>query len=31
MTGEIMYVDGGYNVTAVGNLDAYNLSADSKD
>lgn len=31
VTGEIMYVDGGYNITAVGNLEAYNLSADSKD
>lgn len=25
MTGEIMYVDGGYNITSVGPLDAYNL------
>jgi enoyl-[acyl-carrier protein] reductase I len=30
VTGEIMYVDGGYNVTAVGSLDAYNLSADKE-
>lgn len=28
ITGEIMYVDGGYNVVAVGNLEAYNLQAD---
>lgn len=30
ITGEIMYVDGGYNVTAVGGLDAYNLSSDKE-
>lgn len=31
VTGEIMYVDGGYNTIAVGPLEAYNLSADQKD
>lgn len=28
ITGEIMYVDGGYNVMAVGPIEAYNMSAD---
>jgi len=30
ITGEIMYVDGGYNITAVGPLEAYNLVADKE-